>query len=425
MSQQQSSLAVEPFRHLQPPGEKTTLFVQVLDDFEHGWLRVPIHQRDPDAWDANKKKKYVDRLRESRVGAHPTGAFATYQIPLGVDAANGSVSEGSPVYLNDGFQRLTTLRELRADPSLFGMDPEGVMQLLRQDCCVQHRHYESHEVAMREFQLINYGTRLTPLELCMGFLKYMPDYEVKWKPILDGVHEAIEQSDNRLWASSHVRREVIHKRRRHRFALFYRFLTEDKAPRQYIDVSRREVELDVERRDVIEWRLRVAMEALGPEASKLSANRFVALVARETALLEEVRNEVLGGGVGLTPLLHRWLLDFAVWCKNNKKTVDAQRHFISIMLRETGGKSQWHVPDSDKKKTVTLTFAHLGTLPELSKLAGMPDLCVKQVRRKSNSTPLRAGYQNSHLEPFVEYGEGHTFAESGSANMARGAKPVG
>ena len=152
----------------EPAQDRAETLEMVLDHFKHHLLHTPPHQRDTDAWDLRKRQRYVERLKRAKTGSHPPGLIATYQV-----ITNGNPG---PVWLNDGLQRLTTLRQLQAEPDQFAMTEEGVRQLLRQTISVQHRLYESHAAAMEDFQRINDGTRLTPYELCRVYLRYMAQY---------------------------------------------------------------------------------------------------------------------------------------------------------------------------------------------------------------------------------------------------------
>lgn len=407
--------AVDPYRNLEPVGDRVTPFLFVLESYEQRHWQIPDHQRKPDAWDFNKQRRYIERLRNSQFGNHPPGIFATYQIKGEETAA------ASPVFLNDGLQRVTTLESLRAGPADFGMDDRGVMELLRQSVTIQHRHYASHEDAMRDFQLMNDGSRLTPYELCHGVLTYMPSYEKVWGPVISDVHESVESSWKRLGINGKtVNRETRHKMNRQVLALIHRFVTDVKEPKAYVDVGRREIALDNWER-VIEVQLRREMENLGVDEFRRRGSSLCRLITNETAAIETIRDEVLSPGTGIVPVLHRWLLDFAVWARNNKIPVVSKSAFLRALLIETRGKNQWVSSD---KEVVTFAFSHLGVIPKLAVWADVPDLAKKQRRKQANTAPSRPGYQDSHMQPYSIFGEGETIKEAAVLNMARGAKPI-
>jgi hypothetical protein len=409
--------ASDAFKAPSPAGDSVQKFQQVIADYKGDWLRIPPHQREAHVWDFEKRREYVSRLQDSARGCHPPGSFATYQL---VSVGN----HASPVFLNDGFQRLTTLTELEADPLRYDMDADGVRLLLQQPITVQHRHYESHDAAMRDFQLINNGTRLTPHELCSGFLKYMPDYEPRWRMLLEDVEQAMQNSEARLRAGGKRQmRAGEHKLRRHTLALFYRFLIEEKGHRHYPDVPANEVQTYVDKQDVVELRLREALLSKGYEEAQSALKLFRTFMNSETAMLEEHIRKVLGQGRALSPVAHRWLLDLAVWRRNNQASRDMHSQFVEKLLEATRGQAQW-VQDAEggKRETVTLNLCHLGLLPRLAELAGMPDFCSRSTRRKG--PPRLPGYDNSHWQPYVTHGDGPTFPESAPQNRSRGAQSV-
>lgn len=415
-------LVVSPYVSAAPAGDSVWRLAGLLDDYTQKRLQGPMHQRDADAWGIDKRREYVARLRRSAEGCHPPGLFATYQV---VDVRRG-VHPG-PTFLNDGLQRLTTLLDLMNNPSAYGMDDDGVGQLLQQNTSVQHRHYVSHEEAMRDFQLINNGTQLTPLELCRGILRYAPRYESHWERLLGDVDDIISASESRLCrrTSKKNNREHEHKRKRHALALLHRYLTKDSSLRHYPDVQAKGIQRSIDRREpVVETLLVEHLEEIGPDEARRQVDVFRRFIESETATLESCMREVLDSGEGLQPLTQRWLLDLSVWRKWRKVPVDEYRRFVIRQLEATKGASQWRHHESDgRERAVTLSYTHLGLLPTLARFAGMPEsFCERPGRR--NGKKFKPGYDNSHVTPFSTNGDGPTFPEPASINRARGAEPV-
>jgi hypothetical protein len=270
---------------------------------------------------------------------------------------------------------------------------------------------------MTDFQLINAGTHLTAWEMCRGFLRYMPGFDTRWSPIFNEVDAVMKAAEVQLESSrSKKSREVAHKHKRDNLALFYRFLSQETAATDYPDVPVGKVDRLIERTDVIELRLRDLLQNNGDLATKTTKD-FVATVHREIALLDKKRVEVLGQGVGLQAVLWRWLMHFAIWRRNNRVTVELQEALIEKTLKATGGNSTW---PSDKPTMFGL--ANLGKLRRIAALAELPELLDQTVRQRAQ--PLKPGWHNSHEEPFSVAGDGSTFAEPASLNMARGAEPT-
>lgn len=405
-------LVMHRFRVPEPATDSVQSFLQLVTDKTQGHLLIPEHQRTPDAWNEGKRIRYITRLREAVNGRHPPGSIATYQI---VDGD----SRASSTFLNDGLQRLTALEKLRADPAQFGMDAEGAEAVLRLRISVQHRHYASHQDAMQDFQYINDGTHLTSFELCRGYLTYMENWNTHWEPIINAVEAAVGASEQRLTSRGSTQRDAEHKRRRDTFALFYRFVSNDKTHSKYADIGAKDIGRYLAKGNVIEKQLAGYLNGLGRSEGMAQAKRFRTFVDSETALLEECVTRILGPGKGLSVTNHRWLLHLAIWRRNNSVPRDRHARFVDVFLKETAGGSVWKMPGEHQ---ATLALAHLGHLPTLAEWAGMPEFCERQRRQRGKL--LRPGYDNSHLEPFATHGDGPTFPESAPANRSRGAQPV-
>jgi hypothetical protein len=407
MEQQQSEMTLYPFRLLQNPGDSVASLLYVLDNVSGENWQIPGHQRKPDAWDFPKQRRYVERQKEAITGSHPPGVFLTYQL-----------RPHSSVFLNDGLQRVTALELLRTRPDIFGMDSQDAHQLLMCTTSVQHRHYDSHEDAMEDFQLINYGTHLTPYELCSGYLTYMDNFKTTWQKVITGIEDAVQVSWHRLGNGKEVNRVTQHKMKRQILSMLLRFLEDVKPPKQYQDVGRKEIDL-AQTKQSVEWQLKSAFERLGLEESEKRAKQLERVIKDATAMIESIRTDELSLGSAIVPVLHRWLLDFFVWARNNNVPVAQRGQFVRILLASTKGKNQWIRGD----QVVTFAFAHLGVLPRLAEWAEMPEL-VQPTKRRKATTPTRPGYQDSHLVPFVVAGNGQTVKESASINMARGAREM-
>lgn len=391
-------------------------FSQIMRDFDEGFVKIPVHQREPGAWDHRKQLEYIRRQLQADRNASPPGFFATYEL---VDH-NNPPNAVSATYLNDGYQRLNTLLTLRAQPSAFDLDVASVNKLLNQHISIQHRHYFSHEEAMRDFQLINNGTHLTSHELCTGYLQYMPDYDSRWEPLLEKVQRSVERSEIRLgikMRQGKTARKRDHTRRRHTWSVFYRFLTNDTSVAPYADVGATEVQSFIDSGKVIEILLRDRL-LITPDPEKMVA-QFEDLVDRETATLIEHVREVLEPGATLASVTHRWLLDLAVWRRTNNRPVALHLQFIDTLLTRTGGRGQWI---QDGYDPVTLRYAFLGFLPKLAEMAGLPGFY--EMKRDKELRLLQPGYDHSHVEPFATHGNGPTVAEPAGPNRARGAQPM-
>jgi len=390
-----------------------TNLYEIVSQYRRKLLIKPLHQRDQ-VWDDDKQRHWVDRLRSDK---KIVGCLLTYQLNDG---------RPSPIFLNDGLQRtLATLKYLD-HPELFGDDVETSEAYCR--ACmmpIQHRHYESHDDALIDFQLVNLGTHLTPYEFNNGILAYMDSHV--WRDLLQKLHDLLAITSERITQSRYKKtRHIQHKYYRHDYGLFYRLMTSDKHVSSY-NVAIGTVDIEETRgKRCIEWMLRLEFEKLGLETARSEFNKFEQLVERETALFEDVWRTTLKRGIdtGISDTLYRWLLDCAIWKRNNRIPHIKWEKFVELLLNISDGKSQVMVPLEDQKvKSYTLSLSALHYLKGVCEMIGS-DFYSGFVSRNHRPRKLRPGFDNSHFLPVSSNGEGPTFGEPSGRNRARGARPV-
>lgn len=387
----------------------------LVSDLDRGVLNIPDHQREF-VWPDEKILEWVRRLRDqSRL---PVGVIVTYQLRNGVP---------SRIYVNDGSQRLRATRAFLAEPEKYGgCDRERAEEILRSiDMPTQHRHYLSQDQALEDFQLLNVGTTLTPLEFCKGILAYMDNYPVLWKPLFEGIHPIIATSSIVLTGKGGASdRQGRHKHQRHNYSLFVRFSSGRADMYDFKKIAAANIDrASVESKTAVEWMLRSLCERKGVDTIRHDLDAFARFIERETAMIEAVWGGVRSKpGLLLTPTLHRWILDCAIWRRNNDIPITAWEGFLTTLLTRTQGNTTVVEMDSPDVSE-TLGLSQLGKLKKVCEIIGS-DFYGGRVPRKSNSTRKRPGYDNSHMLPFSIHGEGETFVEPASLNRARGAQPV-
>jgi hypothetical protein len=327
---------------------------------------------------------------------------------------------------------VTALKRLRDNPASYGFDEQSVYDLLQQEIAVQHRWYGSHQEAMRDFQLINNGTKLTPDDLCRGFLRYMDRYDDFWHALLEEALAAVRRSTDRLEAGptdaalqrddiSTKKRETVQKHVRHTWALLHRYIVKEKShTRVYADVASSNIAAHIETDgDIVEKKLVSALQSLKDDATaRAEIKGFVNHIDSETAHLDKWVIET-AGPVKLSPTLHRWLLELSIWRRNNKVPHSKYEAFVRRLLEDSQGKSQWK-RDQNKGSVGLGGLVHL---PNLAASYGMGDL-VAPTRRTKPNVQLRTGWEHSHEKDFKTHGNGPTFPELRGPNRERGAKPV-
>lgn len=408
-----------PLRHtiINPETDMVTSLFEIVSQYKRGLILKPLHQRSR-VWSDEKDHDWVNRLRSDR---KIVGCLLTYQLIDG---------RPSPVFLNDGLQRtLATLRYLE-ESHLFGDDHDTAEAYCRKCMMpVQHRHYESHDDALIDFQLVNLGTHLTPYEFNNGILAYMGGDGPFWQGFFQQLHDLLSNTSSRITASRYtVTRPTQHKYYRHDYGLLYRLLSDDKDVSSY-NVSAASVDIgETRNRKCIEWLLRLKLEELGPNKTQAEFKKFEQLIERETALIEELWYKQLGKeiGTGISDTLYRWLLDCAIWKRNNRIPHAKWEQFARKLLTISDGRSQVITIGPDQNaQSYTLSLSALHYLKGICEMIDSDFYSGRTQRRsRRKSSSIRPGFDDSHYLPFSSAGEGPTFGEPGGRNRARGAQPV-
>jgi len=396
---------------LEPATTEIESMWNIVDSYRRHFYLKPPHQRER-VWDKDKIANWIVRLKSK---IQPVGVIVTYQIDNGFP---------SPIYLNDGFQRITSTMEYLDNPGKFGNTDDEAERICR-SCKMprEHRLYPDHDFALMDFQNLNLGTALTPFEFCKGVLTYMPRYS-EWEPILDELHSVLPGLEGRVSVRRFkINRENQHKLSRMDFSMLHRFLTESIDMTDY-NVGQTQVKpSDASSRTVVEWRLREVLSKSDIESVRDSIRKFNALAERETALMEELwfGRMQKDRGKGISPTLYRWMIDCAIWKRNAKIPQAVWEDFVYKVLVCSDGLSQ--IVNENEKRRYTLNLARLSQLKGVCAIVGSDMYAHKPSKRARSTAKLRTGYDNSHLQPFSVHGEGETAPESAGRNRARGAKP--
>lgn len=408
---------------LDPQEDRVVNLLELVEMLKDGSLELPPHQREL-VWIDEKKQNWIKRVQKAFVATRPVGAIATYQLDNG---------RHSPLYLNDGSQRIRTCLEYLMHPELYGDTPERARDILRK-CGYprQHRWYKTHDEALVDFQLLNMGTKLTPYELCSGVLLYANE-SVFWTPIFGRLHDIVTHASQRLHCQLPRKRETIHKYRRHDYALLLRFLSKDITRQDYGAHVDEEKFDNVKAQKVVEWRLRLCLESMTHSDIEQDIKRFENTVNQETALVMDTwrrikaDTQVIDPNAALTSIAFRYLLDCAIWRKNNRVDPDIWRDFVERFLRHTEGGSQITNPHNSRGN-IHLGFSKLGALPLVCKIVGSPMVLDTPAPPKRSKQRLRKvappGFDVSHKKPFSSNGEGEVFLEPAGINRSRGAVEV-
>lgn len=414
MRKEQTKMVFEEF-YLEDRGTTPTTIYDLVDRFDRDVLRLPDHQRGK-VWNDKKKKEYILRLKNRE--NPPPGSFETYQL-----------KSGSPIYLNDGGNRIRTASMYLNNPELYDDVREIAEKVLRaQRVAVNHSHYDSHAQAHTDFILVNAGTFPTPYDQCKGLLTYMEgdDNNAKYE-LLTTIHSHIREKSILIISKVPKPGTKTHaKYLRHDYALLHRFISNDKNLTGYrpstsiIDYD------DIRKRNVIEWKLREYLEDNDINTIEVDINKFKNVITNETEIIIQTWKKVrLNEDISIVGSNYRFLLDVSIWRRHNNVNTNIWIEFASTLLHHTQGGST-AFDKEDIRKKVSLELGNLSRLPSLCKIIGFnfDDFFNNQRVPNKLSKYIRSGQDISHTDPVSMFGEGDVIIEPSSINRARGAKPI-
>lgn len=392
-------------------GDYSRNLYEVVTDFKNQVIRVPSFQREF-CWPDAKRIAFVNRLMD---GKKPIGVIALYEL----EKDNSHV-----VWLNDGLQRLSTCLELLSNSTKFGVTQDQAIDILKAySFAIQHRSYDSHDEAVSDYKDINKGTPLTSYEFYKGDLSNIPDFDVAWSNRLDNLHNGIYQRLLVVCVRPADVRMVEHKYLRHDFALFYRYATVDKTLRSYdVNKSAPSDRLTNIKARSIEWLIRQWLLDNGPVKYDAVLEKFLRMIENETAIIEtEWRKIDPNPGKKIMPTLWRWLMDVAIWRRNNDKRTIDWIDFVSRMLRYTEGVQRFQMVNGKNNPLI------LGDLQRLRVVSATLGSTLYDSDAKPNYTRpanIAHGYDISHEKPHALFGDGPSIVEPATPNRSRGAAPI-
>lgn len=403
---------------LYPQSDAVTNLLNMVNEVKKKRWVPPRHQRGR-VWPPQKIDNWVYRIKN--LNLRPIGCVATYQV---------TDSEDFSVYINDGLQRVTASSLYLAEPERYGDSKDIAEQILMSvELPRQHRHYKEHADALRDFQYINMGTSLTAKEYCSGILVYMENYDTIWEQVINNLTSELLISGEFIVHKQKLTRQRKHQLTRDGYALFHRFATRDKSLSAYKVANPQADYHAVEKKDVVEWKLRNYLESSTRQLVDEDLGKFINLVKRETSLIKHVWHEELKYPSGQTPIptMYRWLLHCSVWKSNNAVVSEIWRDFLYKVLDHTKGKSSVAlIKDSGAPERRNTGLGTLNQLRTIATVVGSDIVsCVDNQKPRKKHSPLNEpGIDESHQLPFADFGEGPTFPEPASRNRARGKNPV-
>jgi hypothetical protein len=364
--------------------------IDIVRDWQDGVILKPHHQREK-VWPSTKDEQWIERLRQRR----PKGEFLMYWI-----------KDSDGCFLNDGLQRLLASLDYLEHPECYGNDsPEEARRLLsRWNVACDYDELDSHEDALNDFVYVNFGTELTPYEMCRGILVLMPRYIEKWSGKVEEMHTVVRASGNKVVTTWTNARPARHKHLRHDFSLFLRSAGQVTAMNMHTGINAKritnpQVVIDGQ---TVENDLRCYLEEARRGEVKEEIDLFRQRIDRITGDIHHAMAQV--GVTSITEQPYRWLLDIGLWRLNNQVDVPRWENFLVSFIKACRGR--FPLEHSDGKK-FTPRVGRLSDLKEICLIVGS-DLNDGKRKRSYHTREALIGYHDHHPDPFVLSGDGPT-----------------
>jgi hypothetical protein len=394
-----------------------------VDDYRHGKLILPPHQRDI-SWSDQQQAEYVQTICSDST---PPGCFEIYQLRT----EGGRLSAN---YLNDGSQRLRTAKDFLDNPDKYGVTKEDAEYILRNTSYPYTKKiHASHQEALLRFQIVNNNLPLTPYQMSIGEIAYCQgnDRYEDWLKLVRDLHAEVLLQAQRIAIKSMPNRKSktylkdLHRWQRHDLSLFLRHLMNERAMVDYRPGDKGD--LGRLRGNYPEKQLAVEFQKVGLVGAREELEKMSRILKDETALIENAWNEVRGSpGRGIDIVVVRWLYDVAIWRRNNKISAIHWNDFLKNFLKVSQGGASIVVRDASQSspKRLSITISRVATIQEVCSKLKLDFLDKAFQKRQPQNVRLKEGWHHSHVQPFSSHGEGDIFDEPASLNLARGAQPV-
>lgn len=380
----------------------------------NGIISKPQWQRD-DAWSPKKKEQFEKTvLDKAKVGSDIlSGCVVLYKI------------EGDDrLWLSDGLQR--TLNSQRLYQKLVAeRGPIAAEQLLsRISVPMLEMRYINEKEAKDEFRRMNQGTPLTEFEQAKTILTDLPNYQDWENRILSRLHTVVSNrmlqfgvrnAGARGRIKGTTSRKKDHKDQRDDFALFLRFIIEDKNPQKYyLDVTH--IDDEKKRTSLLEQRLADALRNLGIDEAEKRLYAFEAYLTDESQYLRGVWDRIEktppqwdASIQTVTPSCLRYLFHVALYRKNNRIPLDRYTAFLTKFFPACQGTLQVTYPDLDGRKCDVINSGDIVALGRVQQKLGCifdPQLDHNKKRKRQKTDQLLPGMHNGHRKPFSKNPDG-------------------
>lgn len=379
----------------------TTLIplMNLVKQLKEGYLQVPEFQREF-VW----KKQKITEWINSIINQYQEGGITTYQI-IG----------GSPIYLSDGFQRITATIRFLEKPSYYGFDlsrTEAVRYVENYSISRYHQHHEDHFGAMRSFQRLNAGTPPVTGEVFKGEISLTE----KGKIVYENIPQILDNFELKLAGKSRSH-AIKDKLRRDSFACFYQYDSKSKI-KTYWDVDKKSTyNVQIIERILAEYIKDFPIQELNGKISRFR-NFISDHFGDMTHSLEKtgMKNRRLSNSAS------RWFIHFHIWCNNNGIRYRAYKKLVILIFKifneqKTTANIKYIINDGEIK-SYSFRLGKLGFVESLAMDFGVEEIYDKKKRTKNFE--VQPGFHEHHIKPFSKNGNGDTVAIPALLNMSIG-----
>lgn len=391
---------------LQNKGLKHVELTTIVKRFSNQRLVIPVYQRDF-VWKPPQIKSWVEAIIQKDY----LGTIVTYQL----------LEDNSPIYLEDGLQRLTATMRFINNPETYGFKfgtEQAFSYCEQHEIGVAHLHYKTHQDAMNNFQGLNSGTGLIPAEIYKGELTLTEVGNI----LSEKIPSILDRYETNLLKNSRER-NLRAKRDRDSYGLFLQYISETDV-KSFWNTSTSIAKSD---KKIVERELMTYIRENNYSIETIEAKLidFESFIASHYVTIRTLLQELNLTGKAISPTTARWILHLNLYRKNTGTPSNKYEQIIKYLFEILGKfstlPSRFFLPDTSFQDMITLNQDSLKSLNQICIAAKVPDF-IDYKRKKQ--TPLQPGYDNSHLKPVSLFGENETFPEPSQRNRARGAREV-
>ena len=405
--------------------------LKIIEDYQEKALFLPEHQKiRGDVWPDKKKQEWWEKIEStyqlSRKGEgrhnvpQLSGLITTYQLaddPKGI------------LYLNDGANR--TIHSILAYIShCKNTNKDYETTLKNVQITEQQLIYNNKEEAIQDYiDLNSKGTVATPYEiLACKFISGLDDYATIWEPIFKQMHEIIDTNLLVIGYKGKGKREKAHKIKRDNLAMVARFASKDTS-RWSPNVTTPLIDFNNKNHTSAEDKLLQICKELGAYKMKQVLVEMDRFLQDKIAYYRAVQHEFGRHNEVNTLTTIRWWLTIAMYHHNNDFIPDTLLKLTRKTFELHQGKTTmiWkQKPDQNESSHVNTRLQHLANLSTVMKALGMTvdEFETTKEFRKKITQKLIPGLVHSHIQPFIQNGNGPTLIENAFENRIRGAKPM-